>query len=147
MRKLLCAIAAVAGLLIAGPGPSLADPHKDESGHGRGEHKEEYRYGYRSGEEKYEWKSGNCKYERKRGGGSYKEEYKCAGYPRHAGGPPPWAPAHGYRRDEYRDYGLAAPPIDRSEEHTSELQSLMRISYAVFCLKKKNTNTKTQKNA
>src|SRR3546814_4477122 len=30
-----------------------------------------------------------------------------------------------------------APPSDRSEEHTSELQSLMRISYAVFCLKKK----------
>src|SRR3546814_5609905 len=32
----------------------------------------------------------------------------------------------------------------RSEEHTSELQSLMRISYAVFCLKKKN-NTKVKK--
>src|SRR3546814_4457956 len=32
--------------------------------------------------------------------------------------------------------------VERSEEHTSELQSLMRISYAVFCLKKKNhTNT------
>src|SRR3546814_2069408 len=30
----------------------------------------------------------------------------------------------------------------RSEEHTSELQSLMRISYAVFCLKKKTKNTK-----
>src|SRR3546814_9156188 len=30
---------------------------------------------------------------------------------------------------------------DRSEEHTSELQSLMRISYAVFCLKKNNYNT------
>src|SRR3546814_6886852 len=30
---------------------------------------------------------------------------------------------------------------DRSEEHTSELQSLMRISYAVFCLKKKKHNT------
>src|SRR3546814_4507781 len=30
----------------------------------------------------------------------------------------------------------------RSEEHTSELQSLMRISYAVFCLKKKNKHTK-----
>src|SRR3546814_4923304 len=30
---------------------------------------------------------------------------------------------------------------DRSEEHTSELQSLMRISYAVFCLKKKNITT------
>src|SRR3546814_3565824 len=34
----------------------------------------------------------------------------------------------------------------RSEEHTSELQSLMRISYAVFCLKKKNEN-KTIKNS
>src|SRR3546814_8866569 len=31
----------------------------------------------------------------------------------------------------------------RSEEHTSELQSLMRISYAVFCLKKKKTTTKS----
>src|SRR3546814_2143709 len=31
-----------------------------------------------------------------------------------------------------------ASPVMRSEEHTSELQSLMRISYAVFCLKKKN---------
>src|SRR3546814_8476529 len=31
---------------------------------------------------------------------------------------------------------------NRSEEHTSELQSLMRISYAVFCLKKKNTHHK-----
>src|SRR3546814_8680215 len=31
------------------------------------------------------------------------------------------------------------PSSDRSEEHTSELQSLMRISYAVFCLKKKTT--------
>src|SRR3546814_3497988 len=33
--------------------------------------------------------------------------------------------------------------LDRSEEHTSELQSLMRISYAVFCLKKKKTKNKT----
>src|SRR3546814_10507888 len=33
----------------------------------------------------------------------------------------------------------------RSEEHTSELQSLMRISYAVFCLKKKNKKTKKVK--
>src|SRR3546814_4142179 len=32
---------------------------------------------------------------------------------------------------------LTASPSTRSEEHTSELQSLMRISYAVFCLKKK----------
>src|SRR3546814_20202579 len=34
----------------------------------------------------------------------------------------------------------AALPSLRSEEHTSELQSLMRISYAVFCLKKKTKN-------
>src|SRR3546814_7371636 len=36
--------------------------------------------------------------------------------------------------------GMPVPPEWRSEEHTSELQSLMRISYAVFCLKKKKTN-------
>src|SRR3546814_5427067 len=35
------------------------------------------------------------------------------------------------------------PEQIRSEEHTSELQSLMRISYAVFCLKKKNIKKKT----
>src|SRR3546814_1819277 len=34
--------------------------------------------------------------------------------------------------------------LGRSEEHTSELQSLMRISYAVFCLKKKNNNQNKQ---
>src|SRR3546814_2267207 len=38
------------------------------------------------------------------------------------------------------NYALNRP---RSEEHTSELQSLMRISYAVFCLKKKNTHIST----
>src|SRR3546814_2258948 len=36
-----------------------------------------------------------------------------------------------------------SPATRRSEEHTSELQSLMRISYAVFCLKKKITSTQT----
>src|SRR3546814_2409418 len=46
------------------------------------------------------------------------------------------------------DRGAAADAGDgrvllRSEEHTSELQSLMRISYAVFCLKKKNTIKQT----
>src|SRR3546814_9554841 len=38
-----------------------------------------------------------------------------------------------------RFWGAASGNVVRSEEHTSELQSLMRISYAVFCLKKKNT--------
>src|SRR3546814_8638551 len=49
------------------------------------------------------------------------------------------------------DKGAIHPPdrlrlLGRSEEHTSELQSLMRISYAVFCLKKKKTTTYTTKN-
>src|SRR3546814_8604549 len=39
-----------------------------------------------------------------------------------------------------RRRGDALADAPRSEEHTSELQSLMRISYAVFCLKKNNTN-------
>src|SRR3546814_9853282 len=38
---------------------------------------------------------------------------------------------------QFRDRAICAGQIARSEEHTSELQSLMRISYAVFCLKKK----------
>src|SRR3546814_6229487 len=46
-----------------------------------------------------------------------------------------------YRGRKRRLSGLAA----RSEEHTSELQSLIRISYAVFCLKKKKNNNKTNK--
>src|SRR3546814_3053612 len=40
------------------------------------------------------------------------------------------------------DLAWAGPVAVRSEEHTSELQSLMRISYAVFCLKKKKQNMK-----
>src|SRR3546814_2074752 len=56
---------------------------------------------------------------------------------------------------DHRDGGVFGqrgqhPVLGRSEEHTSELQSLMRISYAVFCLKKKrhcrrNTNKSTTK--
>src|SRR3546814_10545022 len=49
-------------------------------------------------------------------------------------------------RDDEVFAGVVAPAHDdvrvRSEEHTSELQSLMRISYAVFCLKKKRTQTR-----
>src|SRR3546814_3126241 len=46
-------------------------------------------------------------------------------------------------RAAFDDGGRDAAAGDRSEEHTSELQSLMRISYAVFCLKKKKTTTHT----
>src|SRR3546814_16206261 len=42
-------------------------------------------------------------------------------------------------------HGASAELKRRSEEHTSELQSLMRISYAVFCLKKKITTVLTRK--
>src|SRR3546814_1177591 len=51
----------------------------------------------------------------------------------------PWAAALGLMTGSAALLGSGAPLIlyGRSEEHTSELQSLMRISYAVFCLKKK----------
>src|SRR3546814_6990694 len=49
-----------------------------------------------------------------------------------------WPPRSDSPRNRNEDHRA---PICRSEEHTSELQSLMRISYAVFCLKKK-TNSK-----
>src|SRR3546814_7895371 len=50
-------------------------------------------------------------------------------------------PIHGLN---YKD--KPADAAERSEEHTSELQSLMRISYAVFCLKKKKNTTQYSKN-
>src|SRR3546814_1850263 len=59
--------------------------------------------------------------------------------PRRVGlGPVEHRPVHGHpHRMQVGVRGVEA----RSEEHTSELQSLMRISYAVFCLKKKTINT------
>src|SRR3546814_9889529 len=64
---------------------------------------------------------------------------------------PGWSTIHCFRLDprfdRIRDRPafvalVAKAAAERSEEHTSELQSLMRISYAVFCLKKKNTQYK-----
>src|SRR3546814_7815186 len=58
-----------------------------------------------------------------------------------------WRPEHASYQGmqmEYLRRGTAHDSV-RSEEHTSELQSLMRISYAVFCLKKKK-NKQTQQN-
>src|SRR3546814_7558931 len=49
----------------------------------------------------------------------------------------------GYCLMEHK-FSMAVFMIHRSEEHTSELQSLMRISYAVFCLKKKKNISKQQ---
>src|SRR3546814_9304371 len=54
-------------------------------------------------------------------------------------------PAHLLERLVERPHDLVVDPaavgVERSEEHTSELQSLMRNSYAVFCLQKKKNNT------
>src|SRR3546814_2862609 len=51
------------------------------------------------------------------------------------------APVASFAEPHFPEELDTAPAKDRSEEHTSELQSLMRISYAVFCLNKKNTPT------
>src|SRR3546814_6626971 len=51
------------------------------------------------------------------------------------------ADSDGNRRDREIEADAPHSAQPRSEEHTSELQSLMRISYAVFCLKKKQLNT------
>src|SRR3546814_5699042 len=64
----------------------------------------------------------------------------------HARGRLKWGPRHlpigGGRTGQVGD-AETADNLVRSEEHTSELQSLMRISYAVFCLKKKRVKLKT----
>src|SRR3546814_3860797 len=89
----------------------------------------------------------------RRGGGAERRAHRLADPPRHGGR----RPLRHARLPEHRR-ARRAPPVRtgggqppaalhprrgrddgaRSEEHTSELQSLMRISYAVFCLKKKN---------
>src|SRR3546814_8977139 len=63
-----------------------------------------------------------------------------------AGGSGEWGPFHDALADgrdliipDHPGFGGTDDFSSRSEEHTSELQSLMRISYAVFCLKKKKT--------
>src|SRR3546814_6348301 len=55
---------------------------------------------------------------------------------------PPKRAESGYIQPKANDARWLSDWQLRSEEHTSELQSLMRISYAVFCLKKKKTKTK-----
>src|SRR3546814_10914725 len=64
---------------------------------------------------------------------------------------PPRPPARGYRDGDRqcddRRRPNPRPRTRRTEEHTSELQSLMRNSYAVFCLKKKITTRHTYKNS
>src|SRR3546814_1952645 len=64
------------------------------------------------------------------------------GRPRGAGGGRPRRRERAFSRCGAALRSILRPAVDRrSEEHTSELQSLMRISYAVFCLKKKIRST------
>src|SRR3546814_7037100 len=72
----------------------------------------------------------------------YTTLFRSRGAPKPA--PPTWV---GATPPTPAPFGTPGPrrsrhPDTRSEEHTSELQSLMRISYAVFCLKKKTNNKK-----
>src|SRR3546814_5270461 len=59
--------------------------------------------------------------------------------------PPPRSPPERRRSAHRETHTMSRIPLTRSEEHTSELQSLMRISYAVFCLKKKKTQNNNSK--
>src|SRR3546814_4801239 len=67
-------------------------------------------------------------------------------FQRHIGRGPAHLVEHNVRI-ERRGTGAGHDMLRRSEEHTSELQSLMRISYAVFCLKKKKTHKNKQTHA
>src|SRR3546814_3161904 len=59
--------------------------------------------------------------------------------------PPPVSRTNGARMNCFSSCQSCPPMLNsRSEEHTSELQSLMRISYAVFCLKKKKKQKRLQ---
>jgi surface antigen len=82
MRSSVFAVSLAAALLMPGAA-ALADPPW-EPGH--------------------EYEAGGCKYEYKAGPHGFKEEYKCDGGPHYAGGPPPWAPAHGWRRKHAQYY-------------------------------------------
>src|SRR3546814_20768841 len=86
-----------------------------------------------------------CRYCRGRRGDRHRRRAAQAWHePRRSAGHQPFGDEGGRRGDQgalprcFRDLHYQPPRRDgRSEEHTSELQSLMRISYAVFCLKKK----------
>ncbi|MEN8129209.1 MAG: RT0821/Lpp0805 family surface protein [Pseudomonadota bacterium] len=77
-------------LFVFSSSVAIADPWKDESGHKkhRGHGGPYYEY-----QEEYE----DCKRKNKKGRGNYKHKESCGSETRHGGGPPPWAPAHGYR--------------------------------------------------
>src|SRR3546814_8600064 len=84
------------------------------------------------------WRGGGAGRGRLCFGSTETDHRPAVGISRHAAGNCRSGPS--CRRDIRQAAGAG-----RSEEHTSELQSLMRISYAVFCLKKKNKSTSKNK--
>ena len=58
----------------------------------------------------HDYRAGDCKYEFKSGPHGYKEECNCEGGRKLAGGPPPWAPAHGWRR-KHEGYVLCVQAV------------------------------------
>jgi hypothetical protein len=96
----LALVALLAGGLVA---PAMADPHKDESGHGKGRH------GKREHKEEY-W-DGRCKVERKwEKGGEYKEERKCKGHSARARQQA--TPNYAAPRPRYREPQRDVEPLD-----------------------------------
>lgn len=91
IRSCFLALCALLALGIALPTAAMADPPWK----GGGKPGKAAKHG---GKGKVKGRAGNCKYSYKYGPGGYKEEWKCAGPGYFQPGPPPWAPAHGYRR-------------------------------------------------
>src|SRR3546814_8572293 len=101
-----------------------------------------------------DWSSDVCSSDLALGSCADGPGFRCVAGPDRAGSFPPVAESRGELGARGRDMprrggigafaGLFGGAAQRSEEHTSELQSLMRNSYAVFCLKKKRYTTTTQ---
>lgn len=96
------AISASIAFSLSLPSLVMADPPwKGDQRHGGGKQGKFEKHG---GKGKVKGQAGSCKYSYKYGPGGYKESWKCSGPGRFQPGPPPWAPAHGYRnkgRDGY----------------------------------------------
>src|SRR3546814_1859298 len=84
--------------------------------------------------DRFPWAPGRLGWQRK--GSLHAKEIREGGLPT-GPGTGCWWPAAAGTAGRLRRQQQCRPAAGRSEEHTSELQSLMRISYAVFCLKKK----------
>jgi len=100
------AICALLALGLTLPNAVMADPPWARGQeHGKGKPGKSWKHG---GTSMAKGRHGNCKYKYKSGPGGYKEEWKCSGPGYFQPGPPPWAPAHGYRRQGQPD-GYAFP--------------------------------------